>query len=167
MKRLLIIGNAQHGKDTAAEYLRDSHGFAFADSSRKALEIFLFAKLQPRYGYRTIDEAYQDRVNHRAEWYDEIALFNTPDRAHLAKMIMQEASMYVGMRSRAELLACREQGVFDLVVWIDAAKRKPLEASSSMTIAADMADVIIDNNGPEVWLGPQLDMLVEYLSVRP
>lgn len=163
MTKLLIIGNARHGKDTAAEYLRDVYGYSLSDSSRKALEIFLLERLQPKYGYTSVDEAYADRVNHRAEWYDEITAFNMPDRAKLAKLILLEADIYVGMRNALELQACREQRVFDLVVWIDASKRLPPEPSSSMTITADMADVILDNNGPQVWLGTQLDMLAEYL----
>ena len=38
---------------------------------------------------------------------------------------------------------------FDLVVWVDALERKDPEPESSCTVSADMADVIIDNNGPE------------------
>lgn len=145
--KLLIIGHARHGKDTLANYLRDVLDYRVADSSRRAAEIFLFDKLRKKYGYKDIEECYQDRVNHRAEWFDEICKFNSKDPTRLAKAIMSDSDVYVGMRSRREILACRKAKIFDAVIWVDASQRLPPEPSSSFDIDITLADFVLDNNG--------------------
>jgi hypothetical protein len=51
------------------------------------------------------------------------------------------------MRDRGEISECINQGLFDLIVWVDASDRLPLEDPSSFNIDKSCADVIIDNNG--------------------
>lgn len=38
------------------------------------------------------------------------------------------------------------QGIFDLIIWVDASGRLPLEDASSFNIDKSCADIIIDNN---------------------
>jgi hypothetical protein len=40
-----------------------------------------------------------------------------------------------------------KQGIFDLVVWVDASDRLPAEDASSFNIDKSCADIIIENNG--------------------
>lgn len=164
LPKLLIVGHMRHGKDTFAQILVDQYGFTKKDSSRAACEIFLFEKLRHKYGYQTIDECYADRVNHRAEWHDEIKAFNADDKTKLARAIMRDNDIYVGMRSRLEIEACVAAGVFDKVVWVDASKRLPPEPRSSFDIDISCADVIIDNNGPEGCLEHGALQLMECLK---
>jgi len=70
LPKLLIIGHARHGKDTLAELLRDTFELKFVSSSQAASDIFIFDELKDKYGYTTPEECFEDRVNHRAEWYD-------------------------------------------------------------------------------------------------
>jgi len=146
-KKLLIIGHARHGKDSVADYLHHCYGYMPTDSSVRAAEIFLFDVLAEKYGYKTFDECYQDRVHHRAEWYEAIKAYNTPEKTRLARAIMADSDVYVGMRDRDEINACREAGIFDLIIWVDASERLPPEPSDSFNIDQSLADVIIDNNG--------------------
>lgn len=155
--KLLIIGHARHGKDTVANYMRDVLSYRVADSSRRAAEIFLFDLLRAKYGYKDFEECYQDRVNHRTEWYDEICKFNTPDKTRLARNIMSNSDIYVGMRDREEIIACIEAKIFHAVIWVDACQRKPLEPKSSFNIDMGLADIVIDNNG-------DLDQLYDVLE---
>ena len=39
------------------------------------------------------------------------------------------------------------QGLFDLIVWVDASDRLPLEPATSFNIDKSCADIIINNNG--------------------
>jgi hypothetical protein len=39
------------------------------------------------------------------------------------------------------------QGLFDLIIWVDASGRLPLEPSESFNIDISCADIIIENNG--------------------
>ena len=144
--KLLIVGHGRHGKDTMAEILNKHFKFEFMSSSMAASKIFLFDALKEKYGYKTFKECYEDRSNKRDEWYELITKYNSEDRNRLAKKILEECDCYVGMRNPDELLQAKETKLFDLIVWVDASERLPLEPASSMGITKDMADVIIDNN---------------------
>ena len=147
LKKLLIIGSARHGKDTFAEMLKAQFGYSFKSSSEAAAEIFIYKELKDKYGYQTPNECFEDRVNHRAEWYDMICEFNRVDRAKLAKEIMKTSDIYVGMRDNAEIEECLSQKVFDLVIGVYD-YRKPEEDKSSFNINLwEKADIIIPNSG--------------------
>lgn len=144
--KLLIIGHARHGKDTAAEFLAEMYGVSYKSSSVAASEIFLYDALKGRYGYQTPDQCFEDRVNRRAEWHDLICDYNKNDKARLAKDILGIADIYVGMRSNEEVAECLRQGLFDLVIgvfdW-----RKRLEPADSFSIDIwECADMIIPNS---------------------
>lgn len=137
----------RHGKDTMAEILRDNTDLKFLSSSQAAADIFLYDVLKEKYGYKTPEECFEDRVNHRPEWYQLICDYNKDDRTRLAKDILKITNCYVGMRDRDEIEECKQKGVFDLVVWVDACKRLPKESADSFNIDETCADIIIDNNG--------------------
>jgi hypothetical protein len=73
--------------------------------------------------------------------------YNKDDKARLAKGILELADCYVGMRDRGEIDECIRQGLFDLIVWVDASKRVPEESADSFNIDKSCSDIIIDNNG--------------------
>lgn len=145
--KLLIIGHGRHGKDTFAELLRDHFGMKFISSSQAAAEIFIYDELKNKYNYTTPVECFGDRSNHRAEWYELICGYNKDDRAKLAKGILNKADCYVGMRDRDEIDECKNQKLFDLIIWVDASERLPLESPDSFNIDKTCADIIIENNG--------------------
>lgn len=147
LPKLLVIGNARHGKDTLAELLRDQIGLIFQSSSQAAAEIFIYDELKEKYGYKTPEECFEDRMNHRPEWYQMICDYNKDDRAKLAKGILERSDCYVGMRDRDEIKECIRQELFDLIIWVDASKRLPLESSDSFNIDQSCADIIVENNG--------------------
>ncbi len=147
MPRLLIIGHGRHGKDTLAEIFNLDHGMKFKASSMAASEIFIYRVLKDKYGYETPEECFNDRANHRSEWYDLICLYNKRDKARLAKDIMKSSDCYVGMRDKEEIDECLRQGVFDLIIWVDASNRLPREPKDSFNITTKSADILISNNG--------------------
>jgi hypothetical protein len=51
------------------------------------------------------------------------------------------------MRDRNEIEECLKQGIFDLIVWVDASERLPKENSNSFNIDESCTDIIIPNNG--------------------
>lgn len=164
MLRILIIGHARHGKDTVGAILRDRFGYTVADSSRRSAEIFLYDLLKDKYGYKDFEECYQDRVNHRAEWFDNIAEYNKDDPTRLARNILSDSDIYIGMRSSREIKACVDAGLFDAVIWVDASQRLPLEPSDSFDIDFTDADWIIDNNGTEDVLYESVETLHLFLT---
>jgi hypothetical protein len=144
--KLLIIGHARHGKDTLAEYFNFKYGMTFQSSSMAAAEIFIFEALAEKYGYESFEECFEDRMNRRAEWYDLICDYNKDDKSKLAKEILKRNDCYVGMRDWAEIQKCLIDRVVDLVIWVDASERLPLEPTDSFNINMHDADIIIQNN---------------------
>jgi len=144
--KLLIIGSARHGKDTFAEILQDKFGLKFESSSQAAADIFIYEKLKDKYGYNDSVECFVDRVNHRQEWYEMICDYNKDDKARLAKSILESSDCYVGMRDAGEIAESINQGLFDLIIWVDGSKRLPLEDGGSFNIDMSLADIIIENN---------------------
>jgi dephospho-CoA kinase len=144
---LLIIGHARHGKDTVAELLKEYFDISFISSSQACADIFIYNELKDKYGYTTPEECFEDRVNHRDEWYRMICDYNKDDKARLAKEILKYNNTYVGMRDSSEIKECIRQGLFDLIIWVDASERLPSESSNSFNITKADADIIIENNG--------------------
>ena len=144
--KLLVVGHMRHGKDTLAELMRDYFGLKFISSSQACADIFIYDELKDKYGYKTPTECFEDRVNHRDEWYQMICSYNEFDKARLAKEILRYNNTYVGMRDSGEIKECMNQGLFDLIIWVDASERLPLESSDSFNITKADADIIIENN---------------------
>ncbi len=143
---ICILGHCRHGKDTMAEILNEEFGLTYKSSSMAAAEIFIFNVLKYKYKYKTLKDCFEDRVNHRAEWHKLICDYNKNDKAKLAKDILNISNCYVGMRDTEEINECIKQGLFDLIIWVDASKRLPMEDSSSFNIDQSCADIIIENN---------------------
>lgn len=143
--KLMIVGHGRHGKDTMCEIL-SKIGYSFESSSHFASK-FIYKELKHKYFYDSPEECYDDRHNHRSEWYDLISAFNADDPARMSRLIFEEYDIYCGNRNKVEFNLAKEQGLFDLSVWVDASKRLPPEDSSSNTITPDMCDIIINNNG--------------------
>lgn len=146
-KKLVILGPARWGKDSMAEILNAEFGFKYLSSSQACANIFIYDALKDFYDYKTPEECFEDRVNHRAEWYQMICEYNKDDKARLAKDILKLNDCYVGMRDREEIEESLRQGLFDLVIWVDASDRLPPEDVSSFNIDKSCADIVIDNNG--------------------
>tara|TARA_R110001599_G_scaffold50161_8_gene142375 strand:+ start:78 stop:611 length:534 start_codon:yes stop_codon:yes gene_type:complete len=144
--KLLVVGAARHGKDTFAEILSQEFGMTFESSSQAASDIFIYESLKGKYKYKTPEECFEDRMNHRQEWYELICEYNKYDKARLAKGILERTDCYVGMRDYSEIEECLRQSLFDIVIWVDAPKRLPMEDPSSFNIDKSCADIVVENN---------------------
>ena len=147
LPKLLIIGNARHGKDTVCDILRDTFEYSFRSSSDFCAEKFIYSELKDKYGYTTYEQCFLDRHNHRSEWYDMIHAYCKDDYARLGREIFAENKIYCGLRNKAEFHAMRNTGVFDYAIWVDRSDHLPQEDKSSMTLEPWMSDYVIDNNG--------------------
>lgn len=147
LPRLLVIGHGRHGKDTVCEILRDEFGFRFQSSSEFCARKFIYQELAPKYGYTSYEQCYQDRHNHRAEWFDMIYAYSRDDNSRLGREIFSEFDIYCGLRNKTEFHSMRNQGVFDYCVWVDRSEHLPPEPANSMNLEPWMADHVIDNNG--------------------
>lgn len=132
-RKICIIGHGRHGKDTVAQIIKYEIGLDFESSSMMAAKIFIYDELKNKFNYSSFEECYEDRHSHRSLWHDLICDYNKEDKSRLAKDIMKENSIYVGMRSNEELNKCKENNIFNLVIGVFDSE-KPLEDSSSFDI---------------------------------
>jgi hypothetical protein len=58
-----------------------------------------------------------------------------------------ENDIYCGLRNIREYHAMKKDRVFDHCIWVDRSQHLPPEDISSMTLTAEHADIVIDNNG--------------------
>lgn len=162
--KLLIIGHGRHGKDTVCEILRDNYEYSFESSSKFCSKLFIYAMLKDKYGYSSEIECYEDRHNHRTEWYDAICAYNNKDGARLGREIFKEHNIYCGLRNKKEYHAMKNTKVFDYAIWVDRSDYLPLEPRDSMTLEQWMADYTIDNNGSLEDLSSNIKQLINTLE---
>lgn len=155
MKKIMLIGHGRHGKDTVAEILRDYHGYTLTPAS------WTFAEevMRDKYGYATTQACFNARIARRALWGEEIAAYNTPDPAALAKKIMETSDIYVGCRRRREFKEASK--LFDCIVWVDRSEHLPPEDSTSMELTQEDAHIILDNNGSMIDLWHEVNWLAQ------
>lgn len=154
----LILGHARHGKDTFADAVRvarrDAGGgdLYVPSSSMFACELLVFPALREQYGYATAADCFEDRVNHRAEWFDLIGAFNQDDPTRLARAVRDAgAAGYIGMRSKREYAACLDARLFTHVVWVSRPDLPP-EPITSFDIPLMWAIDYADACGAVPWL---------------
>ena len=145
--KLIIIGLGRHGKDTASEFLRDEMNYNFCSSSWFVAEKAVYPLLKRKYNYSTLQECYDDRHEHRADWFNIICEYNNPNPAKLGTELFKEHDIYCGLRNVAEFEAMKKNGVFDYCIWVDAFDRLgQTEDKSSITLSKSDADFVVYNN---------------------
>lgn len=143
---IIITGYAGHGKDTVCKYIEYKYNLKFISSSKKACDLFIFDALKAPMGYISKKACYNDRVNHRALWYELIRAYNHRDRARLGTVIHEQYHIYNGIRDLDEFKELKSKGLVSCTFWVDASKRLDAEPESSMKLSKEDADCIIDNN---------------------
>lgn len=142
-RKILLIGGANVGKKTTGKLMADMYQLKYGGSiSNFALKHVVFPKLKHR--YTTTEECFQDRHNHRKEWFQIITDFNQKDKGRLYKEMVKDSDVIVGLRNVNELLAVRH--LFEYVLWIKRDK-VPLEKHSSCSVSEHDADATVLNNG--------------------
>lgn len=162
--KLMVCGHGRHGKDTLCEFL-GTKGYTFNSSSWVAAEAFIFDELKEKYGYKTVQECWDDRINKRAEWFDMISAYNGTELTKLAEYIYDNYDIYCGIRSPEEFLKAKKDGLFEMSIWVDASDRLPAEGSDSNGVTRDMCDIVITNNGTlEEFMGKLEKFYTTFLS---
>ena len=163
MRKLIIIGHGRHGKDTVAEWLALKYGMKFESSSYHLAKSICYPALKDKYNYKSPKECFDDRSNHRGEWYNLIAAYCDKDPAILGKEIFSESDVYCGIRSKREFNAVKASNLCDFTIWVDRSDHLPPEPADSNELDASVADFVIDNNGTLDQLCENIDDLMSFL----
>lgn len=139
LKKLLILGAARSGKDTLGEHLNQIFGFRYISSSKFANDAFIFDQLKHLHNYKTAEECFEDRINHRQLWFDLISAYNAADPLKLAKEILMNHDMYIGMRKFNEFYNSIYEDLFDLHIWVERPGFVEHEGSFDITLSDFMS----------------------------
>lgn len=126
--KALILGYKEHGKGTTSKFIKKHHGLTSISSSWAAAPE-IFKLIGKSFGYKSVKQCWEDRVNHRELWFILIKGFNVPDPTWLSSKIYEQSDIYDGMRSHHELKATLEKGLIDVIIWVED-PRKEKEADS-------------------------------------
>lgn len=138
--KILVLGHAQHGKDTVAEYLAEKLNVPYTGAS------MIWAQMMyEHWGYASAEECYEDRDNHRPEWHQGIAMFCRADKARFGRTVYETNKIYCGTRKQDELDAVIAE-FNPIVFYVDARKRKTLESEESYSIEIPRNAILLDNN---------------------
>ena len=160
LPKLLVVGHGRHGKDTVSEMM-NAYSYSFQSSSKFCSELFIFDDLKDQYGYANEDECYNDRHNHRTEWYNMIHNYCKDDLAKLGRNLFDKHDIYCGLRNKREFFAMQNEEIFDYAIWVDRSDHLPSEDPSSMSIEQWMCNYTIDNNGDLQRLKKNVHILME------
>jgi len=156
--KLIINGHAQHGKDFFADRVADMLGLRKLNASMWFAEKVLMPAFPSEYA--CVEQAYQDRVNHRSLWYEMMRMGDWQAR------FMEVSDIFCGHRNIEEhQQMVADTGAFRIWVnWVD----KPHEpaASSQWQNPDDIMinhDFIFTHNGHPDELDGALTRLKEVL----
>lgn len=146
--KLIVLGSARHGKDTVCGLLRDMYGLTFISSSYFVAEKAVRPWLANKFGvvYPSLEDCYNDRINHRSGWFDAIADYISVDATRLGRELFAQYDIYCGPRNFHEYQALKAEKAFDCCLWVDRSRWVAPEKSDSFNIPMSVADYIIDNN---------------------
>lgn len=161
--KLNINGYAQHGKDTVADLFCKEANLVKVSASHIYARLIMDLKvLGP---YDSIEECYQDRVNHRKVWYDFIRRETKYCPSYFVDLCLAEGDMYVGHRSRWEFEQTKEH--FDATIWVDASERGLLqEPEDSCNLTVHGHDYVIDNGMSLAVTRNQVKMITRLINNR-
>ncbi len=162
--KLMITGYARHGKDTVAEYISQKYNLRYTSSSRFMCSNVVYPKLKEIYKYQSEEECWQDRMQHRKEWYDLISQYSDGDHSRLAREIFETNDIYCGIRNKREFHAAKNTGLFDFSIWVDRSDLAMPEHKESNSIEPWMVDFVIDNNDSLEQLHRNTDALMNHLT---
>ena len=135
---LAIVGHGRAGKDSAAEWLRDHTKLRFKGGCSYTGCQYVADKLGISW-----HEAWRTRHERRMEWYTLLNEYREADPAKLIKDCLVHSDIVCGVRDGKELHAAKQEGLLDLIVWVD----RPVPIDPTVTFTIDDADVIIRNYG--------------------
>jgi hypothetical protein len=160
--RLALVGPGRSGKTTAARWLAEHTPLRYVESTSAAAAKLVCGHPSMQGRYRTLEECYADRRNHREQWRDIILDYNRPDGLRLYRDMVRENDILDGIRDPRELRACREAGLVEAVVWV----RRDVPADPSLGFGPEVADYVIENDGTFPELYGRLGELARWLGVE-
>ena len=161
--KLNINGYARHGKDTVADIFCEEAGLKKLSASHIIAEaVMRETNLGP---YGSIEDCYEDRVNHRADWYNFVRSKSIDNPRYLVDLCLEGGDIFVGHRATYEFEQTKQ--IFDATIWVDSSSRGlPKESITSCDLDYNNHDFIIDNGSSLAVTRNQIKMILRLINNR-
>jgi hypothetical protein len=148
--KLAIVGPSRCGKDVAARWFAEHTPLRYSKSTSQVIAPHAAARLG-----LSAEEAFARRHEDRDLWFKLGCELRRDDPAYLAREVLRDGDLVVGVRDRAEMEATIREGLVDLVIWID----RDVPVDPTLTYGRELADVVIENRWSLADLHRRLDRL--------
>lgn len=150
--KIAICGPGRVGKDVVAEYLSSRHKFVYAGST----SVVISREVARREGI-TFEEAHAQRHDRRDDWFRIGNELRAIDKARLAREVLCDGDLCVGVRDYDEMAAVRDEELVDLAIWVD----RPVPFDPTLKYTSALCDIILPNHGTLADLYRRLDRLAK------
>lgn len=154
--KLAILGNGRAGKDTCGAWFGEHTNLKYVGSTSEVVCPLIAQELGI-----SPEEAWNSRHNNRQFWYEWCNEYRKEDPAKLAKYCLSRGDMVVGLRDKIELYACKEEDLFDLIIWVD----RDVPEDKTVTFSREDCDIMISNRGSFEELYGKLARLAKSLGL--
>lgn len=155
---IAFCGMGRAGKDLGAEWLGTNYCVQYGGSLSQIVCPLVAVSLD-----LSEEECFAQRHQDRDYWYRWCNHLRAQDPTLLARMLLAQADIVVGIRAAIELEACVAEGVIDLSLWVDNPRVDP-----DPTVEYGPADcqLTVVNAGTKVLYFDKLRALAETIRFR-
>lgn len=162
--KFYVVGMTQHGKDEVSSYLAKKLDLTFNNASMTAIDTFMWPVVRDSLDYKTQQEFYDNRHQHKVLMHELYGLFNRTNPSAFSEVVFEKGDIYNGIRHQEQIDKGMADGIATHVIWVDASERKDPETSDSFKLKYKDEYIWIDNNGTLEELHSKLDSLVAMLT---
>lgn len=160
--RIAICGHGQCGKNTVSEWFENRTILRYTGSTSWYAAQEVFARMQELgIEYSSLEQCYEDRGTHRQIWADVIDQMHTEDKTILCRRCLEDQDVINGIRRRDELIASREAGLLDLIIWID----RDVPNDPTQDYGPEICDISVLNRQDKLALYRRLERLSKSLNI--
>lgn len=157
VKKILLIGHGEAGKDYAATFLSALTGLRNAG----ATSWYLCGHMALRTG-KTQQEIYDTRRENRPALLALGRELRELDPGILLRQAFANGEIANGARDDDEIIAGRQTWLVDFVIWIENYRAK---VDPQTSISSKLADAIIENNGTKEEFQERLTRLAKFAGL--
>lgn len=156
---LAFCGHGRSGKDLGAEWL----GNSFHATYNGSLSSIVCPLIASAVGV-TVEECFKTRHENREYWFRFCNRLRYDDPTLLARMLLSQADIVVGIRGAVELDACKRRNIIDLSMWILNDRVLP---DATVEFEPQDCDVVVYNTSTKFAYYNRLNAIATLSGLKP
>jgi hypothetical protein len=157
LPQLMIVGRGRAGKDEFGMWFNESTTMKFSGSTSH-----FGCDMMAKHLGISREEAWNTRHQSREKWKEFFDSKRDKDPLFLVRMSLKKNDIVAGCRDIREIEGAKEEGLVDLVIWIENSR---VPADPTVLFSSADADIVIENNGTLEEYFKKLEALARTLGV--